>query len=448
MIAPIVLVAQYRGTIDVSDTTRVDMRVSQPALVITESLPNNPPNPPQRKVLIAADLSTNPVARLGLRDARWDFGLSYTPSLTLPDVELGFNSEGRGADNPPFLAMHNVNSAFAWHNRFTRITIREAASYGELLDTLPATSVAAATPASTTQGGSQMGTAQAGPPSMAMSSTSLTQQLLVAKALAYGSSATTASLATQVGRRATLSVSGGFQVGGGLNSESWTQIGSERGPNASASFSFTFSRLDSLGVTASAEEIYTTVCAQLGNTGPPVLCQKYAPDGQLVATFSHRLSRTAGLSFTAGAAGYYDVTTTDEEEIVIQPVGTATLSGTFGPHGTRSFSLSVALAPYIDPITGSPRDRIQGTGNLSAPLPNRLALNVTAGVLESVPWPTADPNPLTSITCMAEVRRRLNPRLDVAIGAQVLWQSQIGYPSVGSEIGYISVSATSPTLRF
>jgi hypothetical protein len=374
--------------------------------------------------------------------------LSYAPSLTLPDVELGFNPTGRGADNPPFLAMHNANSAFAWHDRFTRVTIREAASYGELLDTLPATSLGGATPAGATQAGSAMGTAQTSPPSMAMASNSLTQQLLVPKALEYGSSATTASIATQVGRRATLSVSGGFQIGGGLNSESWTQIGSEHGLNAAASFSYTFSRLDSLGVTASAEEIYTAVCAQLGNTGPPVTCQKYAPDGQLVATFSHRLSRRAGLSLTAGAAAYYNVTTTDEEEIVIQPVGTATLNGTFGPHGSRSFSLSAALAPYIDPTTGSPRNRIQSTGTLSAPLPNRLALNVTAGVLESLPWPVADPNPLTSITCMAEVRRRLNPRLDVAIGAQVLWQSQIGYPSVGSEIGYISVSATAPTLRF
>ena len=279
MIAPTVLVAQYRGTIDVSDTTRADMRVSQPVLVITESLPNNPPNPPQRKVLIAADLSTNPVARLGLRGARWDFGLSYAPSLTLPDVELGFNPTGRGADNPPFLAMHNANSAFAWHDRFTRVTIREAASYGELLDTLPATSLGGATPAGATQAGSAMGTAQTSPPSMAMASNSLTQQLLVPKALEYGSSATTASIATQVGRRATLSVSGGFQIGGGLNSESWTQIGSEHGLNAAASFSYTFSRLDSLGVTASAEEIYTAVCAQLGNTGPPVTCQKYAPDG-------------------------------------------------------------------------------------------------------------------------------------------------------------------------
>jgi hypothetical protein len=446
MIAAIVLVAQYRGTLDVSDTTRIDARVSQPPLVITESTSNDMANAPERKVLIGADLSTTPVARLGLTGRRWDFSLIYSPSLTLPDVELGFDTTGRGTGNPAFLATNNVTSAFGWHDRFTRITIREAASYGELLTTLPGSVQAAATPAGTTQAGSTVQTA----PPMGPPINPTAQPLLVSQAVSYGSSATTASIATQVSRRATLSVSGGFLASGGLDRESWRQIGSQYGPNVSASVGYTFSRIDSLGVTASAEEIYTAVCAQGLGITPGEACQRYAPDGQLVATLAHRLSRTTSLSLTAGAAAYYDETPIgkSEDEIVIQPVGIATLSGTFGPRGKSSYSLSAALAPYVDPRTGSPTNRVQGTANLSAPLPNRMTLNVTAGLLQSVPWPVTDPNPITAVTAMGEVRKHLDLHLDVAIGAQLLWQNQSGYGTVGSEIGYVSVSASAPTLRF
>jgi hypothetical protein len=70
--------------------------------------------------------------------------------------------------------------------------------------------------------------------------------------------------------------------------------------------------------------------------------------------------------------------------------------------------------------------------------------------LQSVPFPTSDPNPITAITASGEVRMRVDRRVDVAAGVQTLWQQQFGFGLglVASEIAYVTATARAPTLRF
>jgi hypothetical protein len=478
MIATVVLAAQYTGTLDVSDSTRADMRLSQPPLVVTDTQQAPGTVPTQKEVIIGADLTTAPVARLALRGRRWDFSLSYSPTLTLPDIELGYDSSQR-ASQPAFLVMNNASAAVSWHERFVRVAVSESATYGELNATLLLTPVATApTPTSTgtTTGTTTMpggGTPTAPPASSTTTvpgSTGATAGAIATKTksgnIEFASSSTNAGISAQAGRHGTFSLFGGYQVSGGLDANARSAIGEQYGPNAGVSFGYVLSRRDTIGISATAQDTFTTLtapnetlpqlqaavdagfiplCGPLSGT-PPTLCHTISPGGALQATVVHLLSRTASLSLAGGVAAYYDETV--QPEIVIQPVGTATLADSFGPRGASSFSLSATIAPTVDVRTGRPSDRLQGTGTLSVPLSNILALNLNGGLLQSVPFPTNDPNPITAITASGEVRMRVDRRIDVAAGVQTLWQEQYGFGLVASEIGYVTATARAPTQRF
>jgi hypothetical protein len=478
MIATVVLAAQYTGTLDVSDSTRADIRLSQPPLTVTgtaQPAPDGGTDTPQKKVIIGADLTTGPVGRLALRGRRWDFSLSYSPSLTLPDIELGYDSSEREGQ-PAFLVMNNAAATASWHERFVRVAVSESATYGEVNATLltpgPGPMQTTGTTAGTTTGpagGSTAppagGTTTPVPGTPAAASTGPIAAKM--RNIQFASSSTNAAISAQAGRHGTFSVFGGYQVSGGVDPEARSVIGEQYGPSVGASFGDVLSRRDTIGISATAQDTFTSLTqlplltpAQLASaqqsdlippcgpqSGPPATpCHTISPGGALQATVVHLLSRTASLSLAAGVAAYYDETV--QPEIVIQPVGTATLADSFGPRGASSFSLSATLAPTVDVRTGRPSDRLQGTGTLSVPLSNILALNLNGGLLQSVPFPTNDPNPITAITASGEVRMRVDRRVDVAAGVQTLWQVQSGFGLVASEIAYVTATARAPTLRF
>jgi hypothetical protein len=486
MIATVVLAAQYTGTLDVSDSTRADMRLSQPPLTVTETEPVDVQTPlagtvtTGKKVIIGADLTTSPVARLALRGRRWDFSLSYSPSLTLPDIELGFvPSEREG--QPEFLVMNNALAAVSWHDRFVRFAVSESATYGEVNATLLlpglTSTTGTMTAMTTTPGGGTAttpsgGTATAPGGTMAVpggpAATATAAIAPQTRNIEFASSSTNAGISAQTGRHGTLSVFGGYQLSGGLDATARSALGEQYGPNVGVSFGYVLSRRDTIGIAATAQDTFTTLtppnltpeqlaaavaagnlplCGPLSGT-PPTLCHTVSPGGALQATVVHLLSRTASLSLAGGVAAYYDETVTPE--IVIQPVGTATLADSFGPRGASSFSLSATIAPTVDVRTGRPSDRLQVAGSLSLPMSNLLALNINGGLLQSVPFPTNDPNPITAITASGEVRMRVDRRVDVAAGVQTLWQQQFGFGLglVASEIAYVTATARAPTLRF
>ena len=73
------LAAQYTGTLEYFQTTRIDMRINEPLPTLAA---------PPREVAIASDASFAPALRLRLSDRRWDFALTYSPTFMVTDIEL------------------------------------------------------------------------------------------------------------------------------------------------------------------------------------------------------------------------------------------------------------------------------------------------------------------------------------------------------------------------
>src|SRR5580692_3692540 len=202
MIIVAVLFAQYAGTLDVSDVTRVDARttqVCQPAEVV---LPQGYPRctgtivatkiPEQ--VLIAGDVSTTVSAKLALGDRSWDFGLAYIPTVTAPDFELGIYPQ----------VFQSGSASVGWHDRFTSVFVSETASYGILNSGLLYQFPQAPTPTTT---GSQTTTpTQTTTPAQStpVQTTTPLQTEPTATNLRFGASSSNVTFSTRLTRRATL----------------------------------------------------------------------------------------------------------------------------------------------------------------------------------------------------------------------------------------------------
>jgi hypothetical protein len=465
------LAAQYAGTLDLLDSTRVDARVTQP-------LPTAP-TPPPREVVLAADLSTVPTARLHLSDRRWDYALTYSPSISFTDVELG--TEGQAV-------ISNAGTAsIGWHDRFVRLTLFESASYAleNLAYLYTATGQGLAAGGGQTQSmmpGSTTGptmtvpgqgtTTTPGQPTTAGASATGTSGTLL-KLFPYGSSYTNASMAVRASRQVTFSLSGGYSVAGNLSKEGAVALPVQFGPLGSATLAYAVSRVDSLLTVANAQQTTTP----LGACIPPILdhfCRQVEPIIQVQEVLRHQLSATATLTAGVGAAASVEQLATSvqqlssEEAWVILPTGVIGLVDRLGGLDDRNASFvtfSGQLAPVVDVNLGELSNRIQGTALLTRPVANNVFLSVTLGVVQSIP---PDPSPLTGLNGGIDLRYRVNRQIDVACGLQAFWQRQAIYgaaPAVGtatnegfavtaiptttaSEIAYVTLTARLPTLHF
>lgn len=469
MIATAVLSAQYAGTLELLDSTKVDARATQPAPTLTA---------PLREIVLAADASTSPTARLRLRDRWWDYALSYSPSFGVTDVELGAGAQP---------VVSNAGTAtIAWHDRVVRVTVSESASYGlENLAYLyaatgqglaggtgqsmggttpgqPATMVPGQPPAATAAG--QPATAAAMSAATATSATPL-------KLFPFGSSNTNATVVVRATRQVTLSLSGGYSLAGSLttNPQAEVALPEQFGPLGSASLAYALSKSDSLITTASAQETTTPLGACVPLPPPTVIrfCRQVVPiiQGQEIAR--HQLSTTATVSAGAGvAASIQDLAT--EEAWVIMPTGVLSFTERVGAIDNRNAStllLSAQLAPAVDINSAQLRNGVQTTAMLTNPVARTVFLSFTAGVLQSIP---PDPTPLTALSGGIDMRFRVTRQIDVSLGVQGFWQKQAIYgaaavmaataaegtvPPTGptttaSEIGYVALTARVPTLRF
>jgi hypothetical protein len=467
MIAIVVLAAQYAGTLDVFDTTRIDARSTQP-LPILQS--------PPREIALAGDVSTLPTARVRLNDRRWDYTLTYAPSLAVTDVELGKLAQ--------YSAVNTGIATAAWHNRFWRITVSESASYGlqssafvnqyglPLIQgqaTVPGqtTPPGQTAPGQTTAPGQAMGSGQTGAAGSATQGTSL---------FPFASSIASAGLAVRAGREVTLSLMGGYALNGDPQGKpSAVALGAlpqQFGPFGSASVAYALSRTDSLSTLATAQEITTPLGAcfpPIVNPTTPAYCREAQPVIVVQEIARHQLSKTTVLSASVGASAAI-LPLTNEEAWGILPVGglnfSERLSAAVDPRDASGVTLSAMLAPVVDVRTGLPSNRAQPTGTFGTQIAHGVFLTVTAGMLQSIPIPRPDPSPLTALNGSIDVRVRLSRRLDLNFGVLTYWQRQevtavppVPTPSTApsastlsatnaSEIGYVSLTARAPTLHF
>jgi hypothetical protein len=435
MFAIALLAAQYAGTVEVLDTSTLTLRATQPAPIIS--------TPQLKEVVIAADASTMPAARLQLSDRRWEYALGYAPSVTAADLEQGLQLQ----------LMQAGSASISWHERFFRFMVSEAGSYGQLNAGAPYQAAAAGAATGGTRGGTGQPNAPNGPtPPVAGQPLLLNGTTFVN----YGASDTSAAASLAVGRRVTVAVSGGYHVSGGLDASGQLLLPKQFGEYARLSLGVVFSRVDSLDSAVSAQDGTSIgLCAQ-GQQGTLVtvngqsypFCRERSPSLQLQETYHHALSRTENLSFTAGAAVSETQTANFQQVAVVQPIAMATYIGRFDTRGTGNLAVAAQLAPSLDIRTGLLSERIELTASLGRVVAPRVLLTFTAGMLQSIPFPVDDPYPVTSLTGAVQARIHLNPQVDVAIGGQTVWQTQSTYGTLSSEIGMVSVTARAPKLKF
>lgn len=414
MFVAAILVAQYAGTLDLLDTTRIAGRATQPPP--TEFVTRTP-----GAVVIAADAATAPLAILRLRHRRLDCSLSYAPTFTASDLELGFNLQ----------TLHAGTASVGWQEGLVRVTLSETATYGRFNSAnlyQPPTAP------------SQPTTPQTGPGQVTMLNTAPAPTTID-----VGSSNTNATIAVRASRRVTFTLSGGYIVSGGVTTFARQFLPEQFGPIATTSVTYAVSRRDSLATIASAQDTITSgVCP--GQVFPTTsFCRQEAPIAQVQETFRRQVSPTTNLSLGAGAAASIQDTAT-ERDLVILPVAVASVSTRLTAQ--RTFTVSALAAPNVDVRTGLVSDRVQTTASLSDRLSPAVTLAVYAGWLQSVPFPRDDPFPVTAFNGGIDVRIRVHRQVDLGLGYQAFWQDQSGYGTVVSQIGYVSVTGRVPTLHF
>jgi hypothetical protein len=453
-----VLPAQYAGTLEVFETSRIDARSNQPFTIA--------PNPPPREVIIAADASFIPTVRLRANDRRWDYMLSYSPTFSVTDVEL-----------TPYAQPVVLNAGAAsigWHNRSVRLVLSEFGSYGvENLAYLYATPVAGqTTTAGQTQTMGQMG--QTTTPGMGQTAGQALGQsgaspTIPLQTFPFGSSSTTASMQLRASERVTLSVSGGYSLSGNLanSAEANTVYPEQFGPTAAASVGYALSPSDSLVTIASAQQTTTPegVCT---SGAPGQLCREVTPSVTVAESIRHRLSSTTTISANLGvAASIYQLSSGRAWGIL--PIGGVAFVEAFSPPPKDPFGqleasslrLSADVASTVNVFTGSPSNRLQLTASLTNHVAPDVVVAVVAGALETVPLPQPDPSPLTVVNGGVEVRMRLTRAISLSAGLQAFWEKQenvgtlpvatttatTGATTSASEVGYVSLTVRMPRLR-
>ncbi len=459
-----IVAAQYTGVLDLADTSTLTLRA--PSQIVSQS-------GEQKKVVIAADLGNAPLARLGLQGRRWNFTLSYSPSLTLPDVELGFP-----ATTPPHqpLFLQAAISSFAWRGRFLQMSVTESASYGNTYyyQVLSAATQAASTAPSTgqtTTGGqagmpnptgtpgqtgmpSPMGTpGLTGMPGQTGTASQTGQTTAPGNTVFIASSITNATLAARVGHDTTLSLLGGYTLSGGATTSAQQLLPEQYGPSAGVSIAYAPSVRDTMTTLATAQELLTTgPCAALQPAQlvpPPGVCHERTPIAQALETLRHQISPVATLTLRVGAAITNAQTTTTAQESGILPVALGSLAYRLGAGHVSILTLSVGLTPIVDIRTGLPSDEVQTILSLSQPVSRTTTLLVSAGELQSIPYwvppgygPESgwiDPYALSALTGGVDVKMRIDHRRTLTFGTQGLWQHQSSFGTLGSLTEYATL---------
>jgi hypothetical protein len=444
MVVTAVLVAQYAGTFDVADMTRFSLRASQPppsavAHVNGKAVPG--------EVVLAADAATTLMARVNLRLHRWDYALGVTGSMSATDLEEQVV--------PVFVA--GANAAQAWHDRSVRVAFTESGSYGVLSAAVPYQQTAATSTTMPTQPGMTGQPTMTGQPGAMQGQTGApgtTALLGQGGTLTVGSFDAGGSLGWRASTRTAFAVSGGYSLSGGLDAASRSVLPQGYGPHASLTESTILSRSETMSLSLSGSDSVAVGLCTLFAPNANGECREEVPSAGLTASLRHRISATGAVSAGVGVSATV-AATPGLNELVIVPTGSVSVSNTVG---RRAYALTTSFAPTVDIRTGLPSNRVVVTASLTDRFAPRSTLGTAFSLTQSLPFPAADPFPLTSFSGTVEAKFAVDRRATVGFGLQgyLQHQSQAG-PTVGapggpewgaSEIAYVSVTANTPTLHF
>jgi hypothetical protein len=423
MIAILALAADIAATLDLSDRTEVRARSLQQGGTVSGSGPGLSP--------LGVDVATLGDLRLRATDRRWDYSVAYSVSLIAPDIELGLT--------PQVLQLASVSAT--WHDRFVRIGVREDATYG--LEN-SAYLVPTQLPAQTTTPG-------APPPSL--------QAAPAPQTITLGSSRTTLTSGLMFDRRTRASASVEYVLSGGLDTASQAQLPFQTGPRASADFTYAVSRSDTVitAVTAQQSDFSVSACPppagpaasiSLGGFSASTTCQLSDRIGQVTEGYRHKLSRSAGVSASAGAAvAAVRLHPQDTFGNSFYPIGEASFTDVLTRAGD-TVTLFARYWPAVDIRTGLVLSSLQVESTLQEHITRLLALRFATGVAQSIP--TDQPAAATILhgDVGVEYQADRSRWLALSLGERMYWQNQNGLGSFLSAFGYVAVTVRERTLHF
>jgi hypothetical protein len=411
MIVPVVL-ADYAATLDVSDRSEARLRS-------TQQLSAAPGATVAQSVVLGLDLMTTPRVVLHLSDRVWDWTLSYTPSVLAPDLELGLQP----------LVYQNASATVAWHDRLARVMVGQDAGYGQ-------------------QNSGYLVPPQASPGQP--TTPTVLQPTAAPVTLNYGSAHTYVLGSLRLGRRSIVSAGVDYLLSGGIDDASRAVTPLSYGPRASATFSYTLSRVDTLLTTGSFQHTdftATTCVLPAGETPPPSgMCTPRVSLGLAEETFSHRWSRVVSMTVGAGAAAE-GVQSTSEFPVSfsLAPLADASVAMRFGHEGTGELRLTAHLGPFVNILNGVVDESLLGEVSLLYPLSGRVALRCK--VMGGQTIPSTAPAAATLVSGDLEVDYHVTRAVDLALGERGFWQDEVGLGTYFSTFGFAAVTVHPPLLH-
>jgi hypothetical protein len=440
MVVTAVLVAQVAGTFDAVDTTKFSIRSAQTPSAAqlfpaTTAHVNGKDVPGE--IVLAADASTTGSARLRLRQRQSEYVLGVTGTLSAADLE----------EQVQPVATIGANASESWYDRMVRVSLTESGSYGVVSAAVP---YQAATPASTmpptmTQQGPMGATMQQGP------ATPGTAYLVQGGTITTGSIDGGGNVWWRASRQTSWTLQGGYTKAGGLDTASRAVLPEQSGWHGGLTMTTALTRTDGVAVSLRASDTVSVgPCYLLYNNvfGPE--CTLDVPEAVLDASLRHKISHTGTLTVTGGVAGTV-APIQGLNDLVIVPTAAVSVTETLGREGLSNYVLTAGFNPTVDIRTGLPSNRLSLTASVTDRVASRAALNLFAGLIQSVPFPDADPFPLTLVNLNGEARFLVDRRASVNVGLQTIVQRQSlpnGSDWSATEIAYISVTANAPTLHF
>jgi hypothetical protein len=414
MIPSAVVLADYAGTLDLSNRTEVRGRHTANAVPDTS--------------LDLTDLAT---ARLGLRDHRWNHGLGYTALLSAPDTQAGLS--------PQVMQMADVSTA--WHDRLVRLGLAEYVSYGftntsylfggppvPIVPTTPTTGPAIPTP---------VGPATPAP---------LTQPAVLKTA----SSRTVLTGAAQLSRRLTATSLLEYSTSGGVDDASRAFLPLLSGPRAEAIGTYRLTRLDGLETRVGAQRTTTTAgpCSPLLTNVPPgSVCSSSADTAQATEGWLRRLTRTSTATLAAGASLVHLRVRLEDPFITrAYPVVRASFVHDRLVEDVHAIvRVDAAVAPGIDLRTGTVDQRATAAVVLTLPI-SRVTLTGTFSGARTLY--TLFAQPTTALQGAFDVEYRVDRHVGVGGGLRYGFLAQDGQPVIATSAAFVQATFRASQLHF
>jgi hypothetical protein len=443
MLAPIVLLADYSGTLQVADLTEVRARTTDQSGASAPAGTTTTTAVPAAKTqgsYFSLDVFTQPQLHLHVKSRVWDYDLEYRPSMTLPDLETGTfcsvkpvtTSLQPTCSQPSVL--HIGSAGVSWHDRRVRLSVTENASYGQFNSAYLQTPSVPTTP--TTPGA---------PP------TAPPGQLAPApQTITYLGTTTALAVDARLDRRTMLDLRTEYTARGGFNAASRAVLPEVYGPRTDAKVVYALGPHDEAVTAAYVTALsFSPQPCYDASSGLPTgnTCTPRDQIAQATEIIRHALARATTVTAGGGlAVARVSADRGAPYDVNVFPVAQAGITQGFGWRGLSTLSAEVGIAPLVDVLTGHTSERLYGDAALAEAFSRSLSVSLSVAAAQTVP-PSA-PLAATYVRGGLDLVCKVTRSLELSLGERGAWQKEVPFGTFFSTYGYFDVTVRAPELRF